>query len=143
MQTTATISIRSVNQSAWISVMGIVRLLVNAFSAGHHVRRTYNVLPFISINGLVAVSGHILDTKGSLTAHNIYLQIFQVICSLQIYLRSTLSCVPHTHPFYLPKNIWWGLYIMKFLILKYFADRCFFLSLKFKHFPHYHPLEHA
>lgn len=125
MQSTATISIRPVNQSAWISAMGIVRVLVKVFTPGHHVRPTYTLLLFISINGVVAVSGHILYTKGSLATH---LQIFQVICSLQFYLRSTLSCVPHARPFYRPKNIWRGLYIMKFLILKYFAYRCFFLS---------------
>jgi hypothetical protein len=108
--------------------MGIVRLLVKAFTPGHHVHRTYILFLFISIIEVVAVSGHILDTKGSLATHTIYLQIFQVICSLQFYLRSTLSYVFHTRPFYHPKNIWRGLYIMKFFILKYFAYRCFYLS---------------
>ena len=43
MQITAKISIRSVNQSAGISVMGIVRLLVNAFTPLHHGRHTLNL----------------------------------------------------------------------------------------------------
>ena len=56
--------------------MGVVRLLVNACTAGHHVSRTYTLFLFISMNwggGGVAVSGHILDTKGSLVAHIINL----------------------------------------------------------------------
>jgi len=78
--------------------MGIVRLSVDVCTTGHQVSRAYNLFLIISINGGVAVSGHILDIKGSLGAHIIYLQLFEVISSLQFYLCTALSRVSHSPP---------------------------------------------